>query len=119
MMHAPAAGLAIAELAVRGRFETIDLTRLGYARIPANKPYAEEGILLAGTRSSSRRTIPESCASSMQMLAPLGIEAVPQSTSPYRKPRAARHLRRERARQGAPRGERSRLPALATIRACA
>ncbi len=45
MMHAPAAGLAIAELIVRGRFETIDLARLGYARVAANEPYAEEGIL--------------------------------------------------------------------------
>jgi glycine/D-amino acid oxidase-like deaminating enzyme len=45
MIHAPAAGLAIAELIVRGRFETLDLTRLGYARILANAPYAEEGIL--------------------------------------------------------------------------
>lgn len=45
MMHAPAAGLAIAELIVRGRFETIDLARLGYARILENAPYAEEGIL--------------------------------------------------------------------------
>ena len=45
MMHAPAAGLAIAELIVRGRFETIDLTRLGYSRILQNEPYAEEGIL--------------------------------------------------------------------------
>ncbi|HET9653033.1 MAG TPA: FAD-dependent oxidoreductase [Usitatibacter sp.] len=45
MMHAPAAALAIAELVVRGRFETMDLTRLGYARILANAPYAEEGIL--------------------------------------------------------------------------
>jgi hypothetical protein len=45
MMHAPAAGLAIAELIVRGRFETIDLARLGYARILDNTPYAEEGIL--------------------------------------------------------------------------
>jgi glycine/D-amino acid oxidase-like deaminating enzyme len=45
MMHAPAAALAIAELIVRGRFETLDLTRLGYARILENSPYAEEGIL--------------------------------------------------------------------------
>jgi FAD-dependent oxidoreductase domain-containing protein 1 len=45
MMHAPAAGLAIAELIVRGRFETIDLARLGYSRIVENAPYAEEGIL--------------------------------------------------------------------------
>jgi glycine/D-amino acid oxidase-like deaminating enzyme len=45
MMHAPAAGRAIAELIVHGRFETIDLTRLGYARIAANAPYPERGIV--------------------------------------------------------------------------
>ena len=45
MMHAPAAGRAIAELVVRGRFESIDLSRFGYERIEANAPYAEEGIL--------------------------------------------------------------------------
>lgn len=45
MMHAPAAARGLAELVVRGRYETIDLTRLGYARIEAGAPYAEEGIL--------------------------------------------------------------------------
>jgi glycine/D-amino acid oxidase-like deaminating enzyme len=45
MMHAPAAGRAIAELIVKKRFETIDLSRLGYARIAAGQPYAERGIL--------------------------------------------------------------------------
>ena len=45
MMHAPAAGRAIAELIVHGRFESIDLTRLGYSRVLDNIPYAEEGIL--------------------------------------------------------------------------
>lgn len=45
MMHAPAAGRAIAELIIRGRFESLDLTRLGYARVPAQQPYAEAGIL--------------------------------------------------------------------------
>ena len=45
MMHAPAAGRAIAELIVHGRFESIDLSRLGYRRIAANAPYPEEGIL--------------------------------------------------------------------------
>jgi glycine/D-amino acid oxidase-like deaminating enzyme len=45
MMHAPAAGRAIAELIVHGRYETIDLTRLGYQRIEVNKPYRERGIL--------------------------------------------------------------------------
>lgn len=45
MMHAPAAGRAIAELIVHKRFQTIDLSRLGYARVAANRPYAERGIL--------------------------------------------------------------------------
>jgi len=45
MMHAPAAGRAIAELIVAGRFETIDLARLGYARVLRNEPYAEAGIV--------------------------------------------------------------------------
>jgi glycine/D-amino acid oxidase-like deaminating enzyme len=45
MMHAPAAGRAIAELIVRGRFETIDLSRLGYERVAAGAPYREAGIL--------------------------------------------------------------------------
>jgi len=45
MMHAPAAGRAIAESILFGRFESIDLTRLGYARVEANRPYRETGIL--------------------------------------------------------------------------
>jgi glycine/D-amino acid oxidase-like deaminating enzyme len=45
MMHAPAAGRAVAELIVHGRFETIDLTRLGYRRIAEHAPYPERGIL--------------------------------------------------------------------------
>lgn len=45
MMHAPAAGRAIAELIVQGRFESIDLTRLGYARVVSGEAYREAGIL--------------------------------------------------------------------------
>ena len=45
LMHAPAVGRAIAELIVHGRFETIDLTRMGYQRVLDNKPYAETGII--------------------------------------------------------------------------
>ncbi|CAG1003868.1 sarcosine oxidase, subunit beta [Burkholderiales bacterium] len=45
MMHAPAAGRAIAELIVHGRFETIDLARLSYRRIADNAPYPERGIV--------------------------------------------------------------------------
>ena len=45
MMHAPAAGRAIAELVVHGAFQTLDLTRLGYERIERGEPYAEAGIV--------------------------------------------------------------------------
>ncbi|RFB71175.1 MULTISPECIES: FAD-binding oxidoreductase [unclassified Herbaspirillum] len=45
MMHAPAAGRGIAELIVHGRFQTIDMTALGYERVEQNKPYPELGIL--------------------------------------------------------------------------
>ena len=45
MMHAPAAGRAIAERIVFGEDRSIDLARLGYARVLSNEPYAERGIL--------------------------------------------------------------------------
>jgi FAD-dependent oxidoreductase domain-containing protein 1 len=45
MMHAPAAGRGIAELIDKGRFETIDLSRFGYARVLKREPYPERGIL--------------------------------------------------------------------------
>jgi glycine/D-amino acid oxidase-like deaminating enzyme len=45
MMHAPAAGRAIAELIATGSFQTLDLSRLGYERIIRGEPYAEVGIL--------------------------------------------------------------------------
>ena len=45
MMHAPAAGRAIAELILHGRFTTLDLSRFGYARVERGEPYAEAGIL--------------------------------------------------------------------------
>jgi FAD-dependent oxidoreductase domain-containing protein 1 len=45
MMHAPAAGRAIAERIVHGEYRTIDLARLGYSRIVANEPYPECGII--------------------------------------------------------------------------
>jgi glycine/D-amino acid oxidase-like deaminating enzyme len=43
MMHAPAAGRAIAELIVHGRFETIDLARFAYRRVTDDAPYPEVG----------------------------------------------------------------------------
>ena len=45
MMHAPAAGRAIAELIVDGRYSTLDLSRFGYARVVENRPCPERGIL--------------------------------------------------------------------------
>ena len=45
MMHAPAAGRAIAELVVHGGYRVIDLRRFGYERVGAGEPYREEGIL--------------------------------------------------------------------------
>lgn len=45
MMHAPAAGRAIAERIVHGEDRSIDLARLGYQRVLDNAPYAERGIV--------------------------------------------------------------------------
>lgn len=45
MMHAPAAGRAIAERILEGRDVSIDLSRLGYQRVLDGRPYAERGIV--------------------------------------------------------------------------
>jgi FAD-dependent oxidoreductase domain-containing protein 1 len=45
LMHAPATGRAIAELILHRRFQTLDLTRLGWKRVADNKPYPEQGIV--------------------------------------------------------------------------
>jgi glycine/D-amino acid oxidase-like deaminating enzyme len=45
LMHAPAVGRALSELIVHGRFETIDLSRMGYQRVLDRAPYREKGIL--------------------------------------------------------------------------
>ena len=45
LMHAPAVGRALAELIVKGRFESIDLARMGYQRVVDNAPYPETGII--------------------------------------------------------------------------
>ena len=45
LMHAPAVGRALAELVVKGRFETLDLARLGYQRVLDHAPYPETGII--------------------------------------------------------------------------
>ncbi|MCC7427849.1 MAG: FAD-binding oxidoreductase [Alphaproteobacteria bacterium] len=45
VMQAPAAGRAIAELLVDGRFTTLDLANLGWRRCAEGRPYAERGIV--------------------------------------------------------------------------
>ncbi|HYC37069.1 MAG TPA: FAD-dependent oxidoreductase [Usitatibacter sp.] len=45
LMHAPAVGRALSELIVKGRFETLDLSRMGYQRVIDNAPYRETGII--------------------------------------------------------------------------
>jgi glycine/D-amino acid oxidase-like deaminating enzyme len=43
--QAAGAGRAVAELIVHGKFKTIDLTRLGYARIAARDPLPEHNVI--------------------------------------------------------------------------
>ena len=45
LMHAPAVGRALSALIVKGRYETIDLSRMGYRRVLENAPYRELGIV--------------------------------------------------------------------------
>ena len=44
IMHAPAVGRALAELALDGDFQTLDLSRMGFQRVLDNAPYGEAGI---------------------------------------------------------------------------
>ncbi|MGI9373961.1 MAG: NAD(P)/FAD-dependent oxidoreductase [Hyphomicrobiales bacterium] len=44
IMHAPAVGRALSELALHGRYETLDLSRLGIERVHKGEPLAEAGI---------------------------------------------------------------------------
>ena len=45
IMQAPGAGCALAELILDGAYSTMDVTRLGYARVSRNEPYPELGIV--------------------------------------------------------------------------
>ncbi len=45
MQQAPAAGRGVAELIVRGGFETLDLSPLGFARLIADRPLLEANVI--------------------------------------------------------------------------
>ncbi len=45
LMHAPGCGRAMAELLLKGRYETIDLARLGWQRLLDGTPLREQGII--------------------------------------------------------------------------
>lgn len=45
LMHAPGCGRAMAELILKGRYETIDLTRFGWQRLLDDTPLPERGII--------------------------------------------------------------------------
>ena len=45
LMHAPAVGRALSELILKGRYETLDLSRMGYQRVLDRAPYGETGII--------------------------------------------------------------------------
>jgi glycine/D-amino acid oxidase-like deaminating enzyme len=45
LMHAPGCGRAVAELLVKGQYQTIDLTRFGWQRLLDGTPIREQGII--------------------------------------------------------------------------
>jgi glycine/D-amino acid oxidase-like deaminating enzyme len=45
IMHAPATGLALAELMLEGGYTTLDISAFDYRRIAAGRPYREQGII--------------------------------------------------------------------------
>lgn len=45
LMHAPGCGRAMAELILTGRYQTIDLSRLGWQRLLDGRPLPERGII--------------------------------------------------------------------------
>lgn len=44
-MQSPAAGRAVSEIILDGKFQTIDLTALGFERVLTNTPVREKNII--------------------------------------------------------------------------
>jgi hypothetical protein len=44
MQHSPGVGHAIAELIIHGAYRTIDVSRLGFARVEAHAPLREANV---------------------------------------------------------------------------
>ena len=45
LQQSPAVGRGVAELIVYGAYQTLDLSEMGYERVPANRPFLEEAII--------------------------------------------------------------------------
>ena len=45
LQQSPAVGRGLAELIVHGRYQTLDLSELGYERVPANRPLLERNVI--------------------------------------------------------------------------
>lgn len=45
IQHAPAAGRAVMELLLEGKYQTIDLSRFGFERVIRNHPIFEQNIV--------------------------------------------------------------------------
>lgn len=45
LQHGPAAGRAVAELVLKGQYETLDLSRLGWRRLVQGEPLMEGGVV--------------------------------------------------------------------------
>ena len=45
LQQSPAVGRAVSELIIHGRYTTLDLSPMGYDRVPARRPFLEEAII--------------------------------------------------------------------------
>ncbi|MNI88959.1 N-methyltryptophan oxidase [compost metagenome] len=45
LQQSPAIGRGLSELLIYGRFQTLDLSQLGYGRIARNEPFLEKAVI--------------------------------------------------------------------------